>query len=672
MLHDWFSSGGCEMEVGRRHLVADQEDGLTWPALFEYQDIKAAKGLWIGARDFYDPILGQNFEYKVIHCGPRIMDEDNEIFPQQFLLYGKFPHPVVVVDDNLGSHTVFMDDVNEIDPTLPADRALVTVVNTSIGVTEKRTVYAFSQQYHDNYFIHDYIFTNTGVYNKAGAVHQQDLKDVYVMFQFRYAPTRYASVYGYGYAPQSASWGHNAVNEVLHPFYGDTLRAFYTWHGRHSKYGIPDNIGGPNTGSTKLLADGFLGAAQFPGVVVLYADKSVTEKVDDKNQPASALYINSGASYTRPNDQFNPSRMATEYGVMAFGIPPETHAQRVGTQFADLWNPPDTEQSSSGFSQSIAFGPYQMATGDSIHIVFAEGVNGLSRAECSRVGYQWYKQLTPYIKPDGSQVTDRDEFKDAWVFTGKDSIKKTFLRAKSNWENGFNYDTPPPPPEDFVVSSGGDRISLTWSDSPEQYAHFGGYRVYRAMHKPDTTFDLIFQCGQGTSNPIVNTYDDKSALRGFDYYYYITTFDDGTVNTLDPGKRLESNLFWTRTIEPAYLRRPAGADLSQIRIVPNPYNIRATNYQFGESAPDRIMFFNIPPLCLIKIFTESGELVNTIEHTNNSGDESWNLVTSSRQVIVSGVYIAYFEVTDNCPDPVSGALRFKKGDSTFQKFVVIR
>jgi len=65
-------------------------------------------------------------------------------------------------------------------------------------------------------------------------------------------------------------------------------------------------------------------------------------------------------------------------------------------------------------------------------------------------------------------------------------------------------------------------------------------------------------------------------------------------------------------------------------------------------------------------------LVNTIEHTNNSGDESWNLVTSSRQVIVSGVYIAYFEVTDNCPDPVSGALRFKKGDSTFQKFVVIR
>jgi len=91
MLHDWFSSGGCEMEVGRRHLVADQEDGLTWPALFEYQDIKAAKGLWIGARDFYDPILGQRFEYKVIHCGPRIMDEDNEIFPSDFCCMANSP-----------------------------------------------------------------------------------------------------------------------------------------------------------------------------------------------------------------------------------------------------------------------------------------------------------------------------------------------------------------------------------------------------------------------------------------------------------------------------------------------------------------------------------------------------------------------------------------------------
>ncbi|MBU1635628.1 fibronectin, partial [bacterium] len=123
--------------------------------------------------------------------------------------------------------------------------------------------------------------------------------------------------------------------------------------------------------------------------------------------------------------------------------------------------------------------------------------------------------------------------------------------------------------------------------------------------------------------------------------------------------------------EPAYLRRPAGTAFSQIRIVPNPYNIRAKDYQFGASAPDRIMFFNIPPKCVIKIFTESGELINTIEHTNSSGDESWNLITSSRQVIVSGLYIAYFEVLEDYIDPITGET-MRKGESTYQKFIVIR
>ena len=48
MLHDWYSSAGCETEVGRTHETADQLDGLQWPAQFRNQDCKAAKALWIG------------------------------------------------------------------------------------------------------------------------------------------------------------------------------------------------------------------------------------------------------------------------------------------------------------------------------------------------------------------------------------------------------------------------------------------------------------------------------------------------------------------------------------------------------------------------------------------------------------------------------------------------
>ncbi len=31
-LHDWYSSAGSELEVGRTHQISDQQDGLRWPA----------------------------------------------------------------------------------------------------------------------------------------------------------------------------------------------------------------------------------------------------------------------------------------------------------------------------------------------------------------------------------------------------------------------------------------------------------------------------------------------------------------------------------------------------------------------------------------------------------------------------------------------------------------
>lgn len=74
--------------------------------------------------------------------------------------------------------------------------------------------------------------------------------------------------------------------------------------------------------------------------------------------------------------------------------------------------------------------------------------------------------------------------------------------------------------------------------------------------------------------------------------------------------------------------------------------------------PDKIGFLNIPGECTIKIYTESGELIKTIEHTNGSGDEYWNSVTSSNQVVVSGVYIA--------------VITTPSGDKVIKKFVIIR
>ena len=84
------------------------------------------------------------------------------------------------------------------------------------------------------------------------------------------------------------------------------------------------------------------------------------------------------------------------------------------------------------------------------------------------------------------------------------------------------------------------------------------------------------------------------------------------------------------------------------------------------------MFYDIPKFCDIRIYTERGDLVNTIHHVDGSGDEAWNSITSSRQVVVSGIYIAYFEVTEDIFNPNSGEIVFKKGESAFRKFIIIR
>ncbi|MFH1213791.1 MAG: right-handed parallel beta-helix repeat-containing protein [Candidatus Neomarinimicrobiota bacterium] len=255
---------------------------------------------------------------------------------------------------------------------------------------------------------------------------------------------------------------------------------------------------------------------------------------------------------TPNHNQFDTSRMSLEYELMMRGIPSQTHAQAVGNQDADLWVATPIEGNSGGYTQSMGFGPYTIAPGDSIRIVLAEGVNGLSREKCEQIGGQWFQQNSPYTKPDGSVTSNRDEFKDAWVFTGKDSIRQTFNKALTVWQNGLNFEQLPPPPDLFEVISDSSQIVLNWSDNAESYTNFAGYRIYRSVGTNEGPYERIFECGKGSS--VVNTYQDKTVEFQKDYYYYIASYDDGTVSTTSPGKVLESNLFWTRTDQPATLR----------------------------------------------------------------------------------------------------------------------
>ncbi|UCD95253.1 MAG: T9SS type A sorting domain-containing protein [Candidatus Zixiibacteriota bacterium] len=85
----------------------------------------------------------------------------------------------------------------------------------------------------------------------------------------------------------------------------------------------------------------------------------------------------------------------------------------------------------------------------------------------------------------------------------------------------------------------------------------------------------------------------------------------------------------------------ATSDLQKIRVVPDPYIGRAS---WETSKHDRkLQFTNLPEVCTIRIFTLSGDLVNTIEHNGDGGTADWDMLSTDHLAIASGIYLYHVE-----------------------------
>ena len=702
--HNPYLSGGAEPE--------NIQPLWNWPGIQPGVKHGHWKGLWISALNFTDE-NGESWPVKTAHIGPRILGI-GEVFDIEHDLIARFAPPVVTVDGfETFNRPVFVD---EVDPSIEPAQMVYTRINTVTGVTMERSPMQFSQEYHDDYHIIEYTFTNTGNTDDDEEVElpDQTLEDVYFVLMDR--PTVNAASGAWDNSAGGVAWGQYTMNDMFvgPQDYGPEFRGQYAWLGYiPAKAESYNTIGNPmwfNHQWNSVADDtlGRLGGAQMAGTIVIHADGMAhapdVEVEDDPAQPRLMTYLeNDWSDITTGNDHTNLAQNEFERQWIERGSGPATRAGNIAEEGADQRTRPSHAMQvetdgdfvhdlsgdpslgrAGGWGYVNGYGPYTMAPGEQVKIVVAEGVAGLSDRAAYQIG-RTYKlsgadddlEIPFDVDGDGAidAATERMT-KNEWVWTARDSLFQLFERAIANYESGYAIPTAPMPPAEFNVESGTNQISLEWSRYPDAPPPPGGWEVYRAQKAyhgiitalrigddglavPDSAraYELI-----ATLDGSETAYTDSDVERGLSYFYYVQAV--GEVNQ-DPtgmtptGVPLRSSRYYTQTYEPAFLKRPPGASLSEVRIVPNPYNLTADpSVRFGDR-DDKLAFYGLPGRAEVRIYTELGELVEVLLHEDGSGDEFWDLTTSSRQVVASGVYLAV--VRD-----------LETGEQAVQKFIIIR
>ena len=403
----------------------------------------------------------------------------------------------------------------------------------------------------------------------------------------------------------------------------------------------------------------------YAGSGLFYADKAVGDPTDATNMPIATGKTKAWGFLDGAPDLW--TFITTEWDYR------EDSGET--SSLYGTWNYPDPTRWSWGpIQQDQYWGPWEMNNGESINLVhfIAVGGQGEKRSREAGVEYmKWYR--------DGIGTFD-NAAKAAFLEEGLDSLVQNVDRAYWNY-SVRNYDIPDPlGPPNIKATSGPDKNTIEWGyssadgfkDPDTGTDDFKEWRLYKKLghvqvnHPSDNGFypyELIGTFDKGTTK-----YEDTDVIRGQSYHYRVTALDDGSLNDgVIPGMSLESSLYSNSTLAAQIPFKPGEVTSDGVLIVPNPYSISSgvSNAMNYTGKTNDIHFVNLPAFCTLKIYTATGDLVQTIDHTSGSADEIWtNMRTASNQFPVTGVYIL---AVDNARDANNVQLPTK-----FFKFVIIR
>lgn len=583
-------------------------------------------------------------------------------------------------------------DLGAVDPSKcigTSDQSIIVTNEYANGIQVQRKILGWSQQCLDNFIVVDMTFTNKS---------DKFVTGMYVSIQDQ---TNYNNMAD-GHRPSIAAVDQKKDSKWYH-YIGsktsDSVRVMY-------EYDADDpNKPGDQMGQPLTQQYGRLLRKDFAFTATLWASKQAytpsgimvenhdQNDADDMSQPSVAVPANLQNVLNLPLYPLNDPKQKDWYDFISGSMlsyvdqtGPDIRPGHFRQNLDDLGVvTPGGQPGMSAYadqfeSMCLSYGPYNLQPGQQLRIVKAMGYAGLSREKALEVGRQWLEgTLTDPMpnKPNGhypdnfafpAGTTQQDKFKDKWLSTGIDSVVLTAKRAVYNFLSGYKAPVTPPPPTSFKVLGTGQGIELTWANTEaEAMSGFQGYRILRKVGNIDTTFYEQIATIPASEKGTTHTYVDMNILFGAQYYYYIQAgvkidANDQNAYPADRGKTIWTGRIWFPQNTWTTGKRASQDDLRQIVIAPNPYNYNDHKLKGYGFTDDRgILFFNLPIEVTIKIFTEAGNLVKTIEHyepITKAGSDEWDMTNENSQPIASGIYIVLFQTPD--------------GSLSYQKLVVAR
>jgi hypothetical protein len=389
----------------------------------------------------------------------------------------------------------------------------------------------------------------------------------------------------------------------------------------------------------------------------------LTEEPDPNVHTDDTLYqmISSSPdpSYFEPLNDHNAalSRSTRGSGDPNLGVPllplPDNPTEPMPYMPNPEWEWKDRHGIAAAYSVMDAYGPYDLAPGQKVKLVFAY-VAGAPVTENFKT-FQKRRDNTELRKEENGL---------AWA-----NLVNHLMKAKEAYALGYDLPNQPPDVDARLASSANAQVEITWPATGDNainpdtdQSDVAGYRVYRSEGLPDQ-WELVADIKVGSASGGTYLYEDSNSVAGFPYYYSVRSYQGsantgfvsrvtgetvaGGVSAYESGPGDPSTFYYPPSGPVSFSpvqSVSASADRLEkdILIVPNPYILDDMHTYEGST---KIRILNVPRKCKIRIYTVGGDLVGEVLHDSQTVGEAayFQLNRTSTSPLVFGTYFVTVE-----------------------------